>query len=472
MYKQTRLLVIVAIIVALLGIAAALLMLNPVTEEENGTVFKDFAPVDVKEVRLDNAYGTFDIAFTGEGYMVDDIPAELVDMKEFFDLLTYSGSVSALSTVVSAPDELGIYGLAEPAATVEVTYADKSKLTLLIGDAERVTGNYYCSVAGDPAVYLMESVRCAGFLLPKKAYVEDLVTPVLALSSPLSALLDVTFTGGPLTEPITVKAVAGKEPEVTLAALSFGAATHIVQGHGVYELDQTYALEVMGGLLGIPSYDIVGYNLTPPEIMAFGFDRPTMQVEFDLKNGIDADVVHYRLALLQKGDAFYMTCNENGVIYAVSEPPFLHIKYSKLLVRWFLSPLMLDVSELRLETEGKTYHFIITGESNADKQVTCNGEALDIERFRALYKLLTSAAHDGTLLEDAQVNGEPLLTLTYTYLNKQKQPDVLKLYPGDARRLYVNINGVTEVAMREMFLTRVQQALRIFSTEEPITTDW
>ncbi len=472
MNRQVRLVVITAIAVALLGVAAALLLLNPVTQEESGTVFKDFAPVDVKQVRIGNAYGAFDIAFTGEGYLVDDIPAELVDMQEFLDLLTYSASVSALRTVASAPDELGVYGLAEPAATVEVTYADESTLTLLIGSVERVTGNYYCSVAGDPAVYLMESARCAGFLLPKKAYVEDLVTPELALSSPLSALLDVTFTGGPLDEPITVKAVAGKGPEVTLAALSFGAATHIVQGRGVYELDQTYALDIMGGLLGIPSYDIVGYNLTQAEIMAFGFDRPTMQVEFDLKNGIDADAAHYRLALLQKGDAFYMTCNENGVIYAVSEPSFLHIEYGKLLVRWFLSPLMLDVSELRLETEGKTYDFVITGKTNADKQVACNGEALDIERFRTLYKLLTSAAHDGTLLTDVQTEGEPLLTLTYTYLNEQKQPDVLKLYPGDARRLYVSINGVTEVAMREMFLTRVQQALEVLRTEEPIVTDW
>ena len=48
----------------------------------------------------------------------------------------------------------------------------------------------------------------------------------------------------------------------------------------------------------------------------------------------------------------------------------------------------------------------------------------------------------------------------------------MALYPGDARRVYVQVNGVAEVAMREMYLTRVQQALRALWTDAPIETDW
>ena len=206
--------------------------------------------------------------------------------------------------------------------------------------------------------------------------------------------------------------------------------------------------------------------------MAFGFDRPTMQVEFDLKNGVDAEVEHYELALLQKDDATYMTCNDNGVIYAIQEPAFLHIEYGKLLVRWFLSPLLMDVGAIQLTTGGKDYDVVITGETNAEKQVTCNGQKLDIERFRTLYGLLTSAAHDGTLLEDVVVEGTPLLRVIYHYLDEQKQPDVMELYPGDARRVYAQVNGVTELAVREMYLTRVQEALSILWTDDPIETEW
>jgi hypothetical protein len=284
--------------------------------------------------------------------------------------------------------------------------------------------------------------------------------------------LDVTFVGGKLAEPVTIEAVAAGDPAVHLAALSFGAPTHIVRGRGTFELDQTYGVEMLGPLLGITAYDIIGYGLTQEEVLAYGFGQPTMQVSYDLKNGVDAEITHIDLALLCSDDSCYMTCNDNGVVYAVQEPPFLQIEYSKLLVRWFLSPLLMDVRQIDLTTEGDHYSFIITGETNAEKRVTCNGESLDIERFRALYGLLTSAAHDGRLLDEVTVPGTPLLQLTYHYRDEQKPPDVMALYPGDARRVYVEINGVTELAMRETYLTRVQEALRALYSSEPIETEW
>jgi hypothetical protein len=48
----------------------------------------------------------------------------------------------------------------------------------------------------------------------------------------------------------------------------------------------------------------------------------------------------------------------------------------------------------------------------------------------------------------------------------------MRLYPGDARRLYVQVNDVTELAIRETYLLRVQAALRILWTDERIETDW
>jgi hypothetical protein len=182
--------------------------------------------------------------------------------------------------------------------------------------------------------------------------------------------------------------------------------------------------------------------------------------------------VHYDLKLLKTDDTVYVTRNDDGVIYQIPEPPFLSIEYRKLPVRWFLSPLLIDVREVVVTTEGETYDFVITGETNAEKEVTCNGEPFDIARFRELYRLLISAAHDGRLLEDVVVQGQPLLRLTYRYIDEEKAPDVMALYPGDARRDYVEVNGVTELAMQEMYLQRVREALDILWTDEPIETEW
>ena len=470
--SQIRLVLIAGGSVLLLGVAALVLALNPISEALEEVSFKAVEPVDVVQLIISNAYGTIDIGFTGEGYVVDDIPAELVDFRELLDLLAVSGTVFARRTVTDAPDDLAAYGLDEPAAQVEITYADGTSLSLHIGDVERVTGDTYVSVGDDPTVYLMASRRCAGYLLPKKAYVEDLVTPELARSSPLSAILDVTFTGGRLVEPVKVVAVAEENPEAEVASLSFGAATHIVRAKGVYELDQTYGVEMLGPLLGITAQDVVGYLFTPEEIADFGFDQPTMTVEFDLKNGLDAEIEHYLLTFLLKDGVCYVIGNAPGVIYAIEEPPFLQIETKKLLLRWFLSPLLIDVGSVEVALGDETYVFAISGESAAEKQVTLNGIAYDIARFRTFYRLLTSAAHDDRLLDGIVVDGAPLLQVTYHYLDERKQPDVMTLYPGDARRLYVSINGVTELAMRETYLDRVQEALVSLWTDAPIEIEW
>ncbi len=472
MTRETKLVLIAAAAVVILGVAAALLTLHPATPHDSTVIFKAVEPVDVMRVVISNEYGSTDISFTGEGYVVDDIPAERVDMDELIDLLTNCGKVSALQEVNASPKDLAIYGLEKPAAQVAVTYKDGSSLTIMLGNIERVSGNFYMRVDGTTAVYLAEAKRFSAFLLPKKSLVEDQITPELALSSPLSALLNVTFSGAQLKQPVTIEAVAAGDPDVVRAALSFGAATHIVRGKGTYELDQTYAVKMLGSLLGITATDIVGYAMTDEEIMAFGFDHPTMQVEFDLRNGRDVPVETFALSVLAKGNAYYMTCNDNGVIYEVAEPAFVHLEYDKLLVRWFLSPLLMDVSEVQVITSGQRYDFVLTGETNAEKQVTCNGKPLDIERFRTLYRLLGSAAHDGSPLQDRTVKGEPLLQLTYRYRDAGKQPDVMALYKGDTRRLWVQVNGVSEIAMREAYLPRVQQALADLWTDKPIETDW
>jgi hypothetical protein len=470
MSKQIRLVIIAAVLVAALG-TAALFLLQPDTSGDPLT-FKDAAPTDVRSVVINNASGTFNIQAQDQGYTTDDISPDLLDMEEFVSMMTYAGAVNAMQMVDGSPSDLSKYGLDAPAATIDIAYNDNSSLSLSIGNAEPISGNYYFTVAGKPAVYLMEAGRCASFLQPKKDYIDDMITPVSQLSSPLSAVQDVTFIGGPLAEPVSIKAVTGDDKELSRIASSFGAPTHLVMGKGTYELDQTYGVDLLGSLLGITATDIVGYGYSAQQIADFGFSRPNMTVEFDVKTGMDTDAVHYKLTMLEKDNVFYMTCNDNGVIYQVDKPLFYTIQYDKLPVHWFLSPLVIDVQGVDLTVAGQTYTFDITGKSNSDKQVTCNGQPLDIDRFRTFYQLLISAASDGMLIDQAQPEGEPLLTLTYRYVDEKKAPDVMKLYKGPTRRVYVEVNGAMEFSMAEAYLTRVQEAAAVIMTDKVFETDW
>ena len=182
--RQVKLVLITAAVVTVLAITTVVLLLSPTEVMEDSEVsFKAADALDVVQVFITNEAGTVEITFTGEGYEVDDIPADVVDVKKLIDLLSACGMVYATQTVATDPQNLGAYGLTQPTARVEVTYADESRLTLLIGDEERITKDTYFSVEGDPAVYLMDAERSDSFLLPKKAYVYPLVTPELVRRS-------------------------------------------------------------------------------------------------------------------------------------------------------------------------------------------------------------------------------------------------------------------------------------------------
>jgi hypothetical protein len=167
-----------------------------------------------------------------------------------------------------------------------------------------------------------------------------------------------------------------------------------------------------------------------------------------------------------------MTCNDNGVIYEVPRPLFADIQYGKLPVRWFLSPMTADLTKVELTTAGQTLSFEISGDTKDNRAVTLNGQTFDRERFYTFYELLTSAANDGTMYDNLQPSGDALLTLTYYYKDAQKSPDVMKLYKGDTLRDYVQINGVTEFAMLETYLMRVQDAVNKIWTNDPIEKEW
>ena len=88
----------------LLALLAVVLHLTPIeTWEDSGVSFKAVDALEVVRVYISNKTGTIDITFTGEGYQVDDIPADVVDVKKLIDLLSACGTVYALRAVTPIP---------------------------------------------------------------------------------------------------------------------------------------------------------------------------------------------------------------------------------------------------------------------------------------------------------------------------------------------------------------------------------
>ena len=476
---EKKLIRLIAATLALILVLTAALIAVRSNKAEHDTgvrIFVDEDPANIRLLKVTNGYGSFEVSYdeAEEGFVFDDLPVNIVDADGFFALMNHAGGFGSLRLVSENVKDMSLYGLDEPQAFVSVTYAYAAVYSMEIGNREKVSGNYYGRVLSDEEegnVYIFAEEDMAYFLLRKEAYISYQVTPQLMVSSPLSAVRDITFSGSALEQPITITAVAGADPETVLAARSFGPATHIVRMKGVYELDQTYGIEILGSVLGIRAMDVVAYNVEDSELSEMGFDDPYMQVDFSLKNGTDY-IADYQLKLIPRKENYLAYMLGSGVVFLIRPPSFVSVDYTKLCLRWFLSPLRSDLEDVTVEFDGKKFVYTSETDEEGNIRAAVNGEEMDTELFFSLYRLITSASSDGLYLEDPVNEGEPLMTITYNYRIKEKSPDVMKLFKGSLRRVNVQINGVTEFDMRSSFVDAVKTGCEHTLTGESIEENW
>jgi len=448
----------------------------PAPEVAAQIVITSRTPEDILSVSVDNEYGSFRFYFDLDenGFVVDGIPPHLVDLSAFYSFLQNSAVIVAISGLSADDSNLQDFGLAPPRAAVEIEFFDGATLNLGIGEAELISGNYYMSVDGYDDVFIISAVVAEQFLRPRNDIISMSLTPPLGLSSPLSAVRDITFSGTGLSRPVTIVSTADADEETSLMALSFGIATHIVQSEGVYGLDQAYGITLFEPLFNLRAVDILAYNLSYNELSDFGLDEPYIAVDFDMISGIDAPIVPVSLRFAQADDGlYYATRMGSGAVYLVGRLPFFDIEFERLVLRWFLTPFLMDLSSITVSFQYETFRFEIDASDTRDIRVYHDGQPLDMELFHVFFRLITSAAHDGVFLGTLeQGDGTPLLTIKYEYTHPDKNPDVLTLFPGDVRRANVFINGIGEFSMNDLFIRRVTDGAKNLIAGNTIEADW
>lgn len=470
--NRTLLKWILALLLVILALSlCCVFLLRDRGEADARLVFVEREPVDIENLTIANSFGAYQVFRDGDGYTVADMPPEIVDTEGFYELMYHACAFGALKCVDEAPEDLSLFGLDDPAAIVRSVFSDGESITIRLGDKERVSGNYYGMVDGRDGVYLFAEEDVIYFLVRKETYISLQITPELAVSSPLSAIRDITFSGTMLEKPITIEAVMGADETIRLESLSFGAPTHLVRLKGVYELDQTYGVEILGSVLGLKARDVLLYNASDADLRRLGFDEPLMKVAFGLKNGTDY-IADFELSVVQAGESYLAATRGTGLVFLIDRPAFLDIDYTKLCLRWFLMPLRKDLRDLTVRFGEESYTFVSYTDDRGENHASVNGQEMDIRQFYAFYRLVTGASSDGLYLEDASAEGEPLMTITYRYLDGAKAPDVMTLYPGSTRRVNVDVNGVMEFDMRASFTEAVTNACRNAVSGETIDENW
>lgn len=437
-------------------------------------VFADKEPTELDQVKVDNQQGGFVIHYQAQegGYALGEVPPELIDMDQFIALMVSQARLQAKTQVKEPLAPLSDYGLDQPLARVDLSFSDGRQLSYRLGKQETVSQDYYLQVEGQDGVYTYQKESALPLLLGETGLISRKVTPPLTLSSPLSQIKDVRFSGKHFSQALEITAVLGGSEQVRQEALTFGAATHLVKGRGLHELDQQNGIRVLGTLLDITAIKVLGYNLNQEELAAYGFLDPDLVAEFHLAGRGQASQA-LTLSLVAAGpDTFYAQVSGRAVVYLINRPAFYDLRYEDLILRYFASPMLVDIKGVTIQSDDKTYEITYEKTPEGKVLVQVNQQPVQTELFYAFYRLLTSAAADGGLIEQNDQAQTPALTITYHYHSPNKPADVLVFSPSSARRMAVSVNGVTELDIRESFVTRLLSACEDLLSGQTIEEVW
>jgi hypothetical protein len=486
-----RRLVVLGAVAAALAIFLLILKLTPPPSPGQSVSIREGEPDEIRLLQIQNTHGAFEIRRSGEGYEVHDIPAQLVDYQRFLHLMGDCASLRAARIAASREDDLAAYGLAAPSASVLVRYASGSDLEFYIGNIEPVSKNVYFSVRGKSPVYLMNAATAYNFTCEPDAYIDRQVTEELALSSPISAVIGADFHGTGIERSISVESALYGGDEVRRKALSFGAASHLVRmGGDCFEMDQTYGVEVLGSLLGVRASGVEAYNCSNGRLAEMGFNEPWLIIDFNYVNSAEGDMRKLTLSVTPvrngaaqpatRAEAMYLIRRNNeDIVFRSGFLPFMGVDAGKLMTRRYLSPLIMDLDGVSVAAAavGDKLDFTLGAESNAEKTVMLNGKQFDITVFRKLYRLLTSASHDGEPAGEigdlTETPADPLITVEYRYRDAGKPPDIIKFYRGPVRKLIAVINGKpVQFGMRDAYAARVAEACAAIKADRDFDEIW
>lgn len=472
--QHRRLLLMAATALLLGAVYLALINQAPSRPAAPQLVFSTREPTDIDRLTVKNAQGGYEISYQAEegGYALGTVPPELIDMDRFIALMLSQAQLAANTKLTEPASDLSTYGLDQPAASCELLFSDGSQLAYHLGSKERVSGDYYLRVEGQEGVFTYPKEAALTLLSGQTGLLSLQVTPPLTLSSPLSQIKDVRFSGKGIKEPLSIYAVLGGNAHIRQQALTFGAATHLVQGRGLHELDQQGGIRVLGSLLDIRAIQVLGINLTKAQITGYGFDQPDYKAEFHLA-GRSQQPEAMTLALVDAGnDSFYAHVMGRPVVYLINRPAFCDLRYEDLILRYFASPMLVDITGISIRSPEKSYQITYEKTLQGEAQAKVNGQRVDLETFYAFYRLVTSAAADGGLIDGVAEDLQPALSITYHYKSPGKADDVLVFTASSVRRMAVSVNGITELDIRESFVSRLLTACENLLAGQPIEEVW
>ena len=488
MSKRIRSLMIgVAALVVLVGALVALLIFLPKDkDDDDGT--SSVAPAetyqvvnvkstDIKTLSITNKEDSFVLTQEKTDEWSCAALADLPFEKSLYQSTATSFAAITASQKIESPENLADFGLAEPAATAELTLNDGTVVKLSLGSNAPGSMGCYIQKDGDSSVYLIDTYTADNFQKTKKSMIKtSLITsantsvdPQTGQSVTTSAIESLTLSG--TNFPQKMSFVAYTEAEMADENTYHMSAFAFVENGKKQDVNSNAFDPVASSFPSFYASEAVELTPSADKLTEFGLDNPTAiaDVVFEGKT--------YRIQIGKKvaaaegetaADSYYMLFNDYKVVYKVmgSSIPWRDIKKNSLIANMLFITNIDNVSKIAVKAEGIDVVFELKGTGD-DLVVTQNGKTVSTDTFRKLYQVYIGVTPE----EEAagKPAGSPVYTMTFSYNDTSKADSVITLTSNGARRYFYAINGEGNVNVSEGVLERLMTKTKQFIEGVDIT---
>ena len=474
MSKQLRTLLIAGVsIVALGGLLAVLLLLPEQTGASSSSEASSTASSDpsitltdkskdaegqtveqpVKKIEATVGDSTFVIEPNADKQMAVTKYQNLPIHSTRIDSLCSDLASLTASKEIGTPEDLAAYGLAEPKASMTVTYHDDTVYTMELGDETPLKDGYYLRDKEKGTVYVVDTYVGEELLQKDTMYIgTSLITSPTVDSEKggTAGVRDMELSGTVRAgRPLALRMVTTEDNLVDMYA-SYVLTKPYFKG-----VDSTAMETLTSGMLTLTANKAVVPFPTKEQKTEYGFDNPysvaklhlavSTTVKEDPEDEESADKTSYydvreHTVILGKKDEdgnYYAMIDDYDVIYLVSPSsvPWAETTYNDIATTMLFSKMITDVKSVTVTVNGKQTVFELTHYPDAEERddqmvVTVDGKQYSTPNFRSLYQVFMMIQRNGD--SSGEVSGEPELSIQLTPIDDKQETITAKLYKFDA----------------------------------------
>ncbi len=429
---------------------------EPTTEQKETIKLFNFTGTSAERFEINNQVDKYTFVRKLEKtYYLEEHPDNEIQNSAVLSLLTYFGSLEAVTEVAKDVTDFDQFGLSTPISTVTWTKKD-TKHVLEIGDIA-ASGNYYIRVDGGNTVYTLSKDIAILYCSPRM----DFYNPYIYDFDPDNDARYINYFEISRKGQDTIKI---RLQDLTDESINSAYVIEAPINHNASADKSDSLIDLVNSLTSCTVYDddvsengLKKYGLDAPEI-SFTFVNVAEKHTFRFSKPTDKG---YAYMYEEGGNFIYIVDKSTIEILTFNLPDYCEsMAYNRSYD---------TIDNIVITGGGKKYTIDITGTAeNSDLKAYINNKYVEYDNFAELYSHIIGIEIKD--IKDGFKENELIATITVNCLDGTK--DVLNYYKQSDLDTYYQLNGkgniVVSTAKAEQI---IEFAQKLYDGEE-IITEW